>query len=198
MNLITRRVMPSDKKAVKNAFSNLTGHIKDSGALALGDAGDRVSKLQERLRAVGAYDGPASGTFDDATAQAVQALQRQSKLPETGEVNLATLHALEKHYRYAKQALAPEAKQGQAGADIHRAEEMLDQLGYHVGQVDGVFDAQTERAVSAFRKDSDKVGDKGRSIDAQFMKALKQREASFAHDPYRRRVTADPAKKELR
>ncbi|MEO0180837.1 MAG: L,D-transpeptidase family protein [candidate division WOR-3 bacterium] len=59
-----------------------------------GDTGQRVSGIQERLRAEGFYTGPTTGIYDSATAEAVKQFQKWHYLEEDGVVGHGTLRAM--------------------------------------------------------------------------------------------------------
>jgi len=63
--------------------------------LALGDSGAKVLALQERLSDLGYWLGPPNGVFEDATQQAVYALQKAAGLNPSGIVGATTVAALE-------------------------------------------------------------------------------------------------------
>ena len=63
-------------------------------ALTAGSSGDRVRRLQTALVTLKFYTGEASGTFDDATAQAVRSYQRATGQSETGKVGSSLYNAI--------------------------------------------------------------------------------------------------------
>ncbi len=62
--------------------------------LKIGDSGNAVRIIQERLIALGFNPGVADGQFGPATAGALQAFQMSRGVQGTGSVDVATLHAL--------------------------------------------------------------------------------------------------------
>lgn len=62
--------------------------------LRLGDEGDAVSRLQQRLSKLGLYEGAADGSFGPLTETAVKAAQARFKLEVDGVVGPATWQAL--------------------------------------------------------------------------------------------------------
>jgi hypothetical protein len=56
-----------------------------------------VKKLQQELGQLNYYEGPVDGLMGPQTAAAIQDLQRQAGLPQTGTMNPATQAALD-HY----------------------------------------------------------------------------------------------------
>jgi len=53
-----------------------------------------IRQLQEELGQLNYYNGPATGYMNQGTVQAISYLQRDAHLPETGQMNSATEHAL--------------------------------------------------------------------------------------------------------
>ena len=70
--------------------------------LKLGDSGEAVTQLQNRLWYLGFYTGSRSGSFDAATRSAVQAFQRAKGLSRDGIAGKKTLAALESAFSAAK------------------------------------------------------------------------------------------------
>ena len=77
--------------------------------LGLGATGPEVLLLQQRLSALGYWLGTPSGTFDDATQQAVYALEKVAGLPRTGIVDAPFAAALN-----AREVPKPRTKSGNA------------------------------------------------------------------------------------
>ena len=53
-----------------------------------------IRSLQEELGQLNYYNGSATGYMNQGTVQAIRYLQRDAHLPETGQMNSATEHAL--------------------------------------------------------------------------------------------------------
>lgn len=66
----------------------------DLPILRLGTRGPAVERLQDRLKALGFFDGPVDGIFGEATQAAVQAAQRNFDLEPDGVVGPATWSVL--------------------------------------------------------------------------------------------------------
>lgn len=60
----------------------------------LGEQGDEVRQLQQKLRSLGFYSGAVDGMFSPALRKAVKHFQQTQKLPVTGLADIATLTAL--------------------------------------------------------------------------------------------------------
>jgi peptidoglycan hydrolase-like protein with peptidoglycan-binding domain len=54
-----------------------------------------VELLQQQLAQLDYYDGPINGYLTDSTIQAVEYLQRDAHLPQTGQLDRATQVALD-------------------------------------------------------------------------------------------------------
>jgi peptidoglycan hydrolase-like protein with peptidoglycan-binding domain len=53
-----------------------------------------IETLQEELGQLNYYEGPVTGTMNAQTTQAIEYLQRDAHLPQTGQMNAATQAAL--------------------------------------------------------------------------------------------------------
>jgi hypothetical protein len=69
-------------------------------ALGMGhiDPIEEITGIQGRLSDLAYLDDNITGVWDDATQDAVRALQRKNKLPETGKMDAGTESALKKEY----------------------------------------------------------------------------------------------------
>jgi len=72
----------------------LRGSQVDSRSLSVGDSGDQVRRLQERLLQRGYLTGTPNGYFDESTRVAVSNFQRDYQLPQSGNADANTLAAL--------------------------------------------------------------------------------------------------------
>lgn len=69
----------------------------DEPELALGDSGEHVMQLQDRLRGLRLLDKQPDGTYDDATETAVRQLQSNLGHDNDGRVTPETWQALDQH-----------------------------------------------------------------------------------------------------
>ncbi len=133
----------------------------DYTALQLGDIGTKVRNLQKRLIELGYMSGTASGTYNQATAQAVRQFEESYGQAPTG-----TASELMQYYLFSdavkKYTAAATARvtatplsyrtlqRGDSGDDVARLQQRLYELGY-LSQVSGsYFDVYTETAVKDF------------------------------------------------
>lgn len=75
-------------------MSTLAG---DEPELQLGDSGEHVTQLQDRLRGLQLLDKFPDGSYDDATETAVRQMQSNLGLEADGRVTPATWQALDDH-----------------------------------------------------------------------------------------------------
>jgi peptidoglycan hydrolase-like protein with peptidoglycan-binding domain len=165
---------PDTRAAIERFQSNrgmtVTGRLDDqtrsalltAGAgttpVALSDATD-VRTVQNRLRQLNFYDGPADGVWGPGTQVAVENFQRARAL-RVGQVNEATISAMGLDpATFPSRAAVPRSVPGNAAVaepldrDVVRSiQQRLRQRGYYSGAVDGVWGPRTERAVAQFQR----------------------------------------------
>lgn len=132
-----------------------------------------VKNVQAHLRAAGFDPKRTDGVFDERTRAALEHFQKKAGLDVTGKVGPRTWNKLDDAMMLAKRSTSPSQSQGERSAAVKRSEQMLKTLGYKV-KADGLFDAQTRRAVRAFEKKYKGTGDDGRIGEGQLdrMRAL--------------------------
>ncbi|GEK21729.1 peptidoglycan-binding domain-containing protein [Cellulomonas xylanilytica] len=107
-----------------------------------------TAALQQALTDAGYAPGPVDGVYGPQTVAAVQALQKDSGLPETGTVDKATAAALEATLS-AKGAEAAQASVAATAA----LQQTLVLAGYWDGPVDGLWTDELTAAVGALQGD---------------------------------------------
>ena len=75
-------------------YSGSARGARVAGAIQVGDEGEAVRQLQQRLGELGYYAGEATGRFDYPTASAVRLFQMATGLPNTGAADADTLDRL--------------------------------------------------------------------------------------------------------
>jgi len=159
---ITHRVSPKHRDDVRKSLADLKAAVAGAEDLGLGDTGPAVKSLQRMLRGLNLYAGDVTGTFDAATQTAVKKLEAQTKgVTADGRFDAAELAEVRGRQLFVKDGFETPARAGQKGGDVFQLESTLKNLGYRTGKVDGVYDAQLEKAVDAFRKDTKGVPDEG-------------------------------------
>ena len=118
----------------------------------LGDEGNAVRDIQDRLAALG-FDAPTNrrGVFDGATETAVLAFQRAKGLDDDGIVGPDTWRSLyEAGYRLGDRLLFLRRPMLR-GEDVAELQARLSSLGFDAGKIDSIFGPDTERAVIEFQ-----------------------------------------------
>ncbi len=118
----------------------------------LGDEGNAVRDIQDRLAALG-FDSPIDqrGVFDEVTRAAVMAFQKAKGLDSDGIVGPDTWRSLyEAGYRLGDRLIFMRRPMIR-GEDVAELQARLNSLGFDSGKVDGIFGPDTERAVMEFQ-----------------------------------------------
>jgi len=102
-----------------------------------------VWQIEGALTERGYRTGPIDGSMDPQTNDAVRRYQQDAGLPTTGKTDKALLASIEQS-----------DKRQVSQRDIQEIERRLDRRAYHPGRVDGVADAQTAMAISAYQTDA--------------------------------------------
>ncbi len=146
--------------------------------LRIGSSGTDVTRLQTRLTILGYYTGKISGTYLDATAEAVSAFQTKMGLTQTGEADIDTqaiVYSSDARSRSGAAVVTPEPEKdteivdgnnpdaietvaykkrlayGSSGKYVKLLQQRLTDLGYYEGPVSGNFQGNTRNAVKAFQ-----------------------------------------------
>lgn len=161
---------PLNAKGKKTSVKILP--LIDGVEMRLGDRGDAVTKLQQSLAALGHYTGSISGTFDNATQKAVRAFQSAHHMTVDGVAGTKTQQLLFALAATPAPTAASDAQQpvltpsptpltadnvivmqkGTRGQAVTRLQERLQELGYFLGQADGVYDEEEISAVREFQR----------------------------------------------
>jgi N-acetylmuramoyl-L-alanine amidase len=126
--------------------------------LRRGDGGQSVAEVRSTLAGLGLLP-PVNGhgpgeVFDEAVEHAVRTFQQQRGLITDGVVGAATYRALrDATYQLGARPLAYLVSAPVSGDDVLHLQERLLELGYDVGRPNGVFGAETERALRGFQRD---------------------------------------------
>jgi N-acetylmuramoyl-L-alanine amidase len=126
--------------------------------LRVGDDGETVRELQQRLNASG-FPLPSDGRFGPVTETAVRAFQRARGLrvdgicgPETWGTLIESSFQLGDRLLYLK---APMLR----GDDVATLQQRLNALGFDAGREDGILGPDTERAVRQFQRNAGVASD---------------------------------------
>jgi peptidoglycan hydrolase-like protein with peptidoglycan-binding domain len=141
-----------------------------------------VTAIQRELAARGYSRGSADGILGDETRRAIAAFEKEHGLPITGAPSDDLLRRI-----LLGEAVTPGASTGSVASGAPRAkpvppasdeatvkqvQEILADLGYAPGPVDGAMGDETQRAVSAFQRDR-KIAQNGR-ITPELLREIKR------------------------
>ena len=113
-----------------------------------------VRTIQNRLRQLGHYHGPADGVWGSETQVAMENFQRSRSL-DAGQVNVATLSAmgLNPHAVPTRPAATAAAYSEPLEPGVVRGvQQKLRHYGYYNGRVDGRWGPMTERGLASFQR----------------------------------------------
>lgn len=127
-----------------------------SYAAKMGDVGDDITRIQNRLYELGylAESSMVSGTFDDHTEAGVRKLQQMNNLSEDGRVGTETVNLL-----YSDEVKANMLVYGEKSEVVEAVQKRLFDLGYMTTTPDGTYGSDTSIAVKAFQSKNDLVVD---------------------------------------
>lgn len=141
-----------------NIYDDNIKHLFDETNLPLkiGDSGDKILILHEKLKQLGYTSIPISNIFNEDLAEAVKKFQKDNNLSFNGIVDNATwerLFALTKSdFTPTPTSLTkPTLRVGSTGPYVVELQTSLAQMLYFTGSIDGVFGTSTESAVKAFQ-----------------------------------------------
>ncbi len=161
----------SDGQVILNDDSVLTGGVSTDEAtegtedqaryaqLRIGDTSTAVSNLQTRLAELGYFTDGVSGIFDENTEKAVKLFERSYGIMQTGIATAALQERLyadtalaygSSEYAAAVDSQYGKLEKGDVGSNVIALQMRLQELGYPIGEITGVFDDQTVNAVRKF------------------------------------------------
>lgn len=121
-----------------------------------GDSGTAVTELQERLRALGCFDGSSTGFFGSQTRDAVIQCQQQRGITADGVVGAETYRAFGLGNPTSGTGSAQYGDRlqlGDRGPGVSELQTQLRASGYYYGEIDGVFGPDTRNAVIQLQSD---------------------------------------------
>lgn len=158
---------------------------------AEGTQAGSVKWVERMLEIAGFKPGTRDDKFTANTAAALKQFQAARGIPATGQLDARTFAHLKTVQSRVRNFHGKDVfSNGQHDAKILEAEKRLRTLGYSTGPVDGTFDAQTNKALLAFKRDQSNLGKSG-LLGERAYDALKKEVRAFDHAPYRARTTKD-------
>jgi N-acetylmuramoyl-L-alanine amidase len=111
-----------------------------------------VRELHQRLATLGHRFTGGADTFSESTVAVVQAFQRSSGLPITGDVDATTWSRLVEAGWRLGQRLLYLVHPNLRGDDVAELQVRLAQLGFNPGRIDGIFGRLLESALMDFQR----------------------------------------------
>lgn len=122
----------------------------------LGDSGPAIAEIRGKLTQIGMLSDPSESgddQFDERLDLAVRHFQQDRGLVSNGVVDLTTYRLLdEARWRLGDRLLSYVVANPQVGDDVMALQRRLTELGFDVGQVDGVFGSRTDEAVRELQR----------------------------------------------
>lgn len=171
---------PRPEAPVSSSVEMLPPVSTDLPPLELGEGGPQlvVRAVQRELAARGFDVGPPHGTANDKTKAAITAYQKAQGLPITGvatdELLRHILLGTPAQPAGATGSVAAKAAHADSkdASNVKVVQQVLADLGYAPGPVDGALGGATARAISAFQHDR-KMPETGR-ISSELLRELKR------------------------
>ena len=136
-----------------DAYTLLMSGAAKTYMASMGDEGTDIKEMQKRLYELD-YLKTVTGSFDQATEDAVKLFQEKNHLDIDGMVGTQTKEKL-----YAEDAVAFSLYIGDTGDDVKTYQDRLYALGYLNTTPDGVFGVDTANAVKRFQARHDIIVD---------------------------------------
>lgn len=122
------------------------------GLYRIGDSGEAVAEIIGKLQRLGLLEG-GHDVYDEATADAVRGFQQERGLMIDGIVGPQTYRALDDaRWRLGDRLLTYVVSHPLTGDDVLALQAKLQDLGFAVARVDGIFGPDTQRAVTEFQR----------------------------------------------
>ena len=140
-----------------------------------------VTRLQQVLTVLGYYEGPIDGIYSEAVTAAVGALQADLGVPVTGVYDEATDAALRARHGDITALL---------GDSVAGIQQLLTDLGFYTGPIDGVYSAETVEAIRGLQRELG-VPETG-ILDAATLRAAYERGLTTGSTPPPEPPTTEP------
>lgn len=153
--------LTGEMKRADGVLAELSKKVHADGTVGLGEGTSRpaVVQLQRRLKAAGFDPKNVNGVFDERTRGALEAFQRASGVTVSGRLDGATWKHLKKTIIDSDSPTAPAQTLNERSGEVKRSEALLKKAGFATGEVDGLFTAQTAKAVRALERKTKRTVD---------------------------------------
>lgn len=124
--------------------------------MQLGDEGDAVESVQQRLYELGYITSKSAitGTFGEKTESALKEFQSKNKLSSDGKAGEKTIERL-----FSAKSVSKSYSVGDKNSTIKSIKERLKKLGYYSGSIDTEFTKTLSTAIKKFQSQNDLVTD---------------------------------------
>lgn len=140
---LTAELDDSTRRAMRNTAAAAPVTLNDP---------TNVRTVQNRLRQLNFYNGPANGVWGRDTQAAVERFQQARGLP-VGQVNQATISAMGLDpTQFQQRNVASQAGTPLDPTVVRSVQNRLRQHGYYSGRADGVWGARTQASLERFQK----------------------------------------------
>ncbi len=153
------KVTVNDASLLNSSYTRPSTSDSEYETLSLGDTGLAVQALQQRLQELGYFTGGVSGIFDAQTETAVRRFEQTYGIMQTGIATQAFQEALfsstapvygTAEYQSAVVSQYTTLQRGAVGSSVYALQHRLEELGYPISELTGVYDEETEHAVELF------------------------------------------------
>lgn len=149
-----RNGLPATGECDQATYEKLYAQDARPFALEMGDTGDEVQTLQERLEELGYLDAAPNGVYDDATAQAVARFCKKNGLTVSQDMDADAYEVL-----LGDSPVQNSYQRGEVSEQIRTFQQRLLELGYLTYRVDGKYGDLTVQAVKRFQDSCGLVAD---------------------------------------
>lgn len=146
---------PATMQSLLGSALQAANYIATGSFFQEGDSSLEVGALQRRLMELGYYDYDGfTGNYGPVTQEAIRLFQRTNGLKQDGIAGAETLTLLA-----SEDALPYTVRLEDEGEDVRKIQNRLKELGYLSGSADGIYGAETQKAVVSFQKQNGLTAD---------------------------------------
>ncbi len=166
------------------SYAEFASLASDDTELGYGSEGADVARLQTRLIELGLYAGEADGTYGEGMVRTVKAIQSATGFKATGVASQSLIALL--NADDAPCSTISTLEEGMNGSGVKAMQASLASLGLYEGEIDGVYDAETKKAVVLFQRalKYDETGVATGALQADMQKAIAKLAEMYGADNY--------------